>query len=312
MSKLIAESGSPRRPKVSIGLPVFNGEQYLQAALDSILAQTHADFELVISDNGSTDATEDICRRYAKSDARIRYYRHDKTRGVTWNFRQVVLPSSGEYFLWVAADDRMAPNYVECCLKVLEQDGEVVLCYSKAVVVDETGTPIQQEEQFLEAESAAPHERFRELIRMDHNCGALFGLIRAHILKRTPIHGDFADSDRCVLAELALYGKFFRIPEYLFFHREHRRRVTRMFPTRQARTYKLLADRPPRLVFPHFRQFWEYVFCIQRAPICWDERFHCYLEMLVWVRDNSRRLLADLRFVVSRALRPLWKTHYTG
>jgi glycosyltransferase involved in cell wall biosynthesis len=311
MSNPMAELKLSCKPKLSIGLPVFNGQSYLEQALESVLAQTFKDFELVISDNGSTDATEDISGRYAARDSRIRYYRHNKTRGVTWNFRQVVLLSSGEYFMWLPADDSLAPDYVERCLNVLEQNPDVVLCYSKAVVLDEASNPIRDEEQRLDADSEKPHERFRELIRMDHNCGALFGVIRADILKKTSIHGDFADSDRCLLAELALYGKYFRIPEYLFFRREHSQRVTRKYPSRYQRTLKLNPGRPPRFVFPHFRQFWEYVFCIRRAPLNWRERFRCYLEMLTWVRGNACRLVGDLRVVVAQAIKPLWHA-YSG
>src|ERR1700693_4622631 len=109
-------------PMVSIGLPVYNGEVYLRQALDSILAQTFSDFELVISDNASTDSTEVICREYAAVDSRIRYRRQTRNRGVTWNFRQVVLLSSGKYFLWTSCDDLLAPNYVERCIEVLEND----------------------------------------------------------------------------------------------------------------------------------------------------------------------------------------------
>ncbi len=299
-----------RRVQVSIGLPVFNGERYLKQALDSILSQTFQDFELVISDNGSSDSTELICREYASADRRIRYQQQTYTHAVTWNFRQVALLASGEYFLWVAADDTLVPTYVERCLEVLHQHPEVVLCYSKAIVMDEEGNCLRREEQQLDAHSEKPHERFRELIRMDHNCGALFGLIRADILSKTPIHSDFADSDRCVLAELALYGQYYRIPEYLFCHREHSQRVTRMYPSRQERTFRLYPECPPKIVFPHFRQFWEYICCIHRAPLKWSERLRCYAQMLRWLKDNTKRLLHDMKFVVRQAVKPFWRADY--
>jgi glycosyltransferase involved in cell wall biosynthesis len=305
MNSEVAEANTEVRPRVSIGVPVFNGERYLEQALDSIFAQTYQNFELIISDNGSSDGTEAICRRYAAADSRIRYYRHDKTRGVTWNFRQVVLRSTGEYFMWVAADDRLAPDYVERCVEVLDRESQVVLCYCRSVDMDEDGTVLRREEPELNTGASQPHERFRELIRMDHNCAALFGLIRAGILKLTPIHGDFADSDRSVLAELALYGKYYQIPQDLFFHHDHAERVTRQFPSRQQRMFKLHAERPPRFVLPHFRQFWEYLASIQRAPLPWGERLRCYLHMLGWIRDNSPRLWSDLRFVAWQILQPL-------
>ncbi len=131
------------RPMVSIGLPVHNGEAYLRQALDSILSQTFRQFELVISDNASDDKTETICREYAAVDARIRYHRQTRNRGVTWNFRQVVLLSLAKYFLWTSHDDLMGPNYVERCVTILEHNPSVVLCYSEPMNIDEAGTQFE-------------------------------------------------------------------------------------------------------------------------------------------------------------------------
>ena len=100
------------RPRVSIGLPVYNGENFLEFALDSILGQTFQDFELIISDNASTDATESICRRYAAKDSRIRYYRNPNNQGAAQNYNRVFALARGEYFKWAAHDDVCKPNYL--------------------------------------------------------------------------------------------------------------------------------------------------------------------------------------------------------
>src|SRR5438105_6865480 len=188
----------PLRPMVSIGLPVYNGETYLPQVLDSVLAQSFSDFELIISDNASTDSTEMICRKYAAADTRIRYHRQPWNRGVTWNFRQVALLSSGKYFLWTSHDDLLAPNYIERCIEILESDPSVVLCYSNAIYMDEAGRQFEPKQQ-LEFDQPSPHERFRRLMGLSHSCVALFGVIRLDVLKSTSIHGDFADRDRCLL-----------------------------------------------------------------------------------------------------------------
>ena len=287
-------------PTVSIGLPVFNGEQFLEQSLDSILSQTYTNFELIISDNASSDRTESICRQYAERDARLRYYRQPRNRGVTWNFRQVALLARGEYFLWIAHDDRFAPEYLERCHGFLQNNTTTVLCYSKAVEMDEYGTQLTRKEQVLRADAPFPHQRFREMIRMEHNCEFIFGMMRTTVLKKTSIHGDFPDSDRCVLAELALYGEFHELPEYLFFHREHAQRVTKQFPTRQERMLRLNPDRRLRMVFPHFRQFCEYLTAIHRAPLRCLESIRCYLQMLSWLRDYKDRLANNVKYVVAR------------
>jgi glycosyltransferase involved in cell wall biosynthesis len=296
-------------PTVSIGLPVYNGSRYLRQAVDSILAQTFQDFELVISDNASSDDTQAICETYAAQNPRVRYYRAPQNRGVTWNFRRVALHSSGELFMWVAHDDILAPEYVERCLEVLQKHPESVLCYSAAADIDEEGTPVPHHEFGARVDAASAHIRFRDLMRMEHLCEPIFGLMRSAILKKTPIHGDFPDSDRCVLAELALYGPFYRIPEPLFFRREHSGRVTLQTPSRQDRLAIIRPGRQTRFVFPHFRQFWEYVAAVHRAPLKAGERARCYLEILRWIRNNSHRLLRDLRYVVNQAIRPRHTEH---
>src|SRR3546814_12920885 len=91
--------------RVTIGLPVYNGANYLAAAIESILAQTVADFDLIISDNASTDATEQICRAYAGADRRIRYVRQPQTLGAAANFNLLARMSEKPYFKWAAPDD---------------------------------------------------------------------------------------------------------------------------------------------------------------------------------------------------------------
>jgi glycosyltransferase involved in cell wall biosynthesis len=285
------------RPMVSIGLPVYNGEAYLRQALDSILAQTYHQFELVISDNASNDRTEMICREYVATDARISYHRQTRNRGVTWNFRQVVLLSSAKYFLWTSHDDLLAPDYVERCVAILEQNRNVVLCYPDPLNIDEAGRKFQPGCE-LKADLPRPHQRFRELIGLDHSCVALFGMIRADVLKKTSIHGDFADGDRCTLVELALRGDYYRIPEHLFFHREHSGRFTHQHPSRHEQTRRANPDQRTRFVFPHFRILQEYILAVHRAPLSWAERFRCYLHLLNWVRWYRGRFWSDIKFSI--------------
>ncbi len=287
--------GGGRRLKVSIGLPVYNGETYLRGLLDSVLAQTFGEFELIISDNASTDATETICREYEAADARIHYHRQARNHGVTWNFRQVVLLSSGTYFLWTSHDDLMAPKYVERCVEVLDKDPSVVLCHSSSIYLDDAGNQFEPKTQFV-FDQPEPHQRFRRLMSMSHNCMVLYGLIRMDVLRKTSIQADFADGDRCALAELGLHGRYHRIAEPLFFHREHASRFTHQHPSRQARTRLANPDRPMRLVFPVFRVLKEGVLAVHRAPLGRMERFRCYLELVNWVRRYIGLLCSDLKF----------------
>jgi glycosyltransferase involved in cell wall biosynthesis len=298
---------SSDKPRVSVALPVFNGEKYVAEALDSILAQTYTDFEVIICDNGSTDSTGEICRGYVDRDFRVRYFRNTVNRGVHRNFTRGVKLSRGEYFMWLAHDDKLAPEFLERCVAVLDREPSVVLVYPKAIDIDDQGNHLAYKEQNLNVSSPQAHKRFRELIRMDHNCEASFGLIRGDVLRRTGVLGNYADADRVLLSELALYGPYFKVPEFLFLHREHPLRATKVYPNRFDRTASLTPERPGKIVFPHFRQLAEYLLCIRRVPLTWRERIRCCQEMLRWTLQYWRRLQNDVKVVGVHILRRIMR-----
>ena len=212
-------------PRLSIGLPVFNGADYLEEALISILAQTFTDFELVISDNASTDRTEDICRAYAMKDKRVKYYRNPKNIGATQNWYRVFDLSCGEYFASAAHDDLYAADYMEKCISVLDRDPSIIDCYSKTQIIDGQGSRMDDGRisKMLAAKidtiSSSPSVRLYNVIGVDYLCIQLYGVMRAQALRDTKVFVGYYGCDRNTLAELALMGKIFEIPEYLFFHR---------------------------------------------------------------------------------------------
>jgi len=290
---------SSDRPRVSIAVPVYNGDNYVAEAIDSALAQTYKNFELIIADNASTDRSPEICRAYVERDARVQYHASEVNRGVYWNFRRSLALARGEYFMWLAHDDKLAPEYLEKCVAALDRDPSAVLSYPKAIDIDEQGNPVLFKEQRLTSGTTTPHERFRELIRMDHNCEAIFGLMRSSVLERVPVFGRFADADRVLLAELSLHGSYSQVPEFLFLHREHTQRATNVYPSsRFERTAILIPEKAGKIVFPHCRQFREYLKAIQRSPLTVHERILCYREMARCVRQNGRRMLRDVKEVI--------------
>lgn len=209
------------KPRVSIGIPVRNGRPFLQEALNSLLAQTYPDFELIISDNASTDETEAICRTFAAKDARIRYYRNNENLGLGRNFNRVFELSTGEYFKWAAADDLCRPNYLARCLQVLDTDPTVVLAYSKTQFIDENGNFLKRKDPGWDLRSEATHERLRYVIYAGHWVNATSGLIRRNALLRTRLMPTYPGGDYRLLGELSLIGKFFEVPECLFLRRLH-------------------------------------------------------------------------------------------
>ncbi len=207
--------------RVSIGLPVYNGERFLKEALDSILAQTFEDFELIISDNASYDKTEEICREYASRDRRIRYHRFEKNHGAARNYNYVFGMSRGEYFRWATADDFCAPESLRKCVNVLDHEPEVVLCYPKTTIVDEEGNHVREYDDNLDLRYSSAVERFSQFKRRIGLCNVHYGLIRSMALRQTSLLGNYPGADVVLLAELTLYGQFYEIPESLFFRRFH-------------------------------------------------------------------------------------------
>lgn len=126
-------------PKVSIGLPVYNGAQYLVAAIESILVQTFGDFELIISDNASTDGTAVICQRFAAQDARILYVRQPLNCGASANFDFVLKAAKAPLFMWFAADDLCEPNFLALLVECHRNDRAIVLATTDITDVDAAG-----------------------------------------------------------------------------------------------------------------------------------------------------------------------------
>lgn len=208
--------------RVSIGLPVYNGERFLREALDSLLAQTYSDFDLVISDNASTDQTEAICRAYAGKDRRVRYYRNKENIGAAYNYRRVFELSNAKYFKWATADDLCEPQHLARCAAVLDSDPSVVLAYPKARFIDEDGRVLDVHDPGWDLQSEAAHERLRYVLFAGHWVNAIYGLMRADALSRTRLLASYPGGDYRVLTELVLLGKFVELRDYFFLRRLHR------------------------------------------------------------------------------------------
>jgi glycosyltransferase involved in cell wall biosynthesis len=287
-----------RPPRLSIGLPVYNGENYLAESLEALLGQTYENFELIISDNGSTDATPDICHRYVKADSRVQYYRQPENIGSTPNHNFVFAKSRGELFKWAAADDLYARNLLECCVRALEEYPRVVLAHSWTAAIDSDGNVTQALEYPLATNSARAPERFRSMLfgtgRNDYGvirADDQYGVIRAKVLRRVAPHGSHYHADRTIMTEIALYGPFHQTPDWLYFRRDHPRRPGHAYPTVRGWCTNLDPRRANRIWHPTVRLLAEYVLgyvrAIERAPISRAERLECYSHLLGWLGSRS-------------------------
>ena len=213
---------SPAVPQLTIGLVVYNGERYLRAALDSLRAQTYTNFEMIISDNASTDATEQIARDVASRDERIRYIRHPINRGLARNLNYVVREARGEYFMWAGHDDLHARDFIEQCVRVLDAHPDVVYAYGKTLLIDEGDRVFGREINRFDLSARSPNKRFWEqlIVRGGQN---FYGILRTSVLRSIAPHGTIPWAERVMFAELSLHGGLVLVPEATFFWRRHPR-----------------------------------------------------------------------------------------
>ncbi|HMH54126.1 MAG TPA: glycosyltransferase [Candidatus Acidoferrum sp.] len=283
-------------PRVSIGLPVYNGAKYLHGSLASLLKQDFEDFELIISDNASTDDTEEICRSYAATDRRIRYQRNRLNVGSARNYRQVFESARGEFFKWCSHDDVCRPAFVRRCLDVFDAEpSSVVLVYPLCDLIDEAGTVIGRARGSVETRQRRPHRRLAHVLRNFSYAYPIWGVIRTECLRKSGLTGSVWYWDEVLLAELALYGQIIEIPEVLSEQRCHQENALALCSagqgtevagnpskanrtTRRAlRTWADPLSHGGMLWLPNQEEhYWEYAKRIHRSPLPTRDKLLCY------------------------------------
>ena len=287
-------TGAEHTPLVSIGLPVFNGESYVEDAIRTIIAQTFEDFELIIADNASTDGTREICAKWSEADERVRWARTEAHTGAARNFNRAFGLARGTYFKWAAHDDLIEPTYLERCVETLQSDREIVLAHSEMNEIDERGE-ITRELLYgiQDGDHDDPARRFRGAIALDHGCFDVFGVIRRGALAETRLIAPYLGSDRVLLAELALKGRFKRVPEKLFHSREHPERSIRMRSDREREQW-FGAGKPAARMRPNWKRLGAVRDALSRARISLACRQRCRLAILRWTLQQRGSLFREL------------------
>lgn len=291
------------RALVSIGLPVRNGATFIAEAIESILAQTFPDFELIISDNASTDATPEICRSYAAADRRIRFFRQETNIGAAPNFNLVFHRSSGKYFKWAAHDDLIRPTYLARCVAALEADPDAVLCQPIVEIVDSAGEREIYDHGAFGTGRSRQSDRLAARLRA-RRCTEVFGVIRRDALEGSALIADHVGADRTLLIELALRGRFLSVPEILFVNRDHPARFTRRHKTLHAQAAWYAAAGPQRRVLRTWILYSACLDLVQRHVPAPAERRRCYLQILwsiAYRRRWFRLLMEPVEAIAPRA-----------
>jgi glycosyltransferase involved in cell wall biosynthesis len=210
-------------PKVTLAMPVRNGADFIESAIESLLAQTFEDLELIVTDNASTDRTAEIVRAIAARDDRVHYHLNPVNFGAAGNYNRGFELSRGQYLKWCAHDDLISPEFVERCVAALDARPDAVLAFARTEVIDENGDHLDWHEDgfmpSLESDSAA--RRFGAAIRQAGTCFPIFGLFRSDALRRSTLHRPYYGSDRALIAEAALLGKVLLVEDAVFYNRHH-------------------------------------------------------------------------------------------
>ena len=284
------------RPYVSVGLAVYNGERFLVETLDSILGQSLSDFEVIISDNGSTDATEQICLTYAAQNPHVRYYREEKNRGFAWNYNRLPALAEGKYFKWADADDLLEPSFLARCVDVLDQRADVVLAYTHIAQIDETGKPMGTRSGALQLSAASPYDRLK--IALQHgghwaSADPLFGVMRRDRLLKTRLMPCYHGGDKACIAELSLQGQFFEIPAPLFLRRHHP--SAQSYNTADLKwLQRFFKSDDAAILLPTWSLYRDHMTTIRKAALTRTEKVQLLAALLRAAKWNARTLLNEV------------------
>jgi glycosyltransferase involved in cell wall biosynthesis len=279
-------------PRLTVGLPVYNGATFLAESIEALLGQTFGDFELIISDNASTDATPDICHAYAQVDSRIVVHRQERNVGLAPNHNFVAYQARGELFKWASNDDLYARDLLERCVAAMDERPDIVLAHSWTAMIDSVGVVTMALPYPLRTSSLHAPERFRSLL-FDDGGDDDGGVIRTPVLLRTAMKDSYHHADRTTFTEVGLYGPFHQVPDWLYFRRDHPERAERAHPSVRARCANMDPRRADRLRHPVVRLYgeylWEYVAMVGRSPLPASEKAACYRHLVEWAGSRALR-----------------------
>lgn len=309
-------------PRVTIGVPVYNGERFIRATVDSLLAQSYTDFELIIADNASTDGTESICREYQAKDPRVIYIRNPRNLGPAANYNVPLDAARGELFKWNAADDVCGPDFLKVCVDALDCNPDAVLAYPRTKVIDADGNFVRDYDYELDLSHPRPHVRLRRLTLVHHKrhgAHEMFGVMRKEKLILAGKKRCHVRADSVVLARMALLGKLLRVESFQFYNRDHNARSSKYLGRRNVRPNSWISgyigvgplpsaewwdpSLKGKIVFPEWRVMQEYFRAVAEMPLSAGDRAMCRLSLSYYVARHTPKLMRDVLIASEQALR---------
>lgn len=291
-------------PKVIIGLPVYNGQKYLGAAIESHLSQTFTDFDLVISDNGSTDATPEICAEYGIKDNRVKYLRSEENRGILWNHRRVLdaIKGPNQYFRWAGADDIMEPGLLQTMVTALDTRSEVVAVVPGVKNIDDKGEIFRSDDRTLDLQSADVVARAREVLMANYQHVVAYGLIRSAALQAMRTQPDYIGWDPIFIWELALRGQIVQPPGPVLLRRFHPGSISRVKTVNEMRKW-VEPNSKAGMNFPHWTWAYERARALMGCPMPARDRWRIGMFLARFTLWQRGPLFHDVTQATRRMLR---------
>ena len=290
--------------RLGIGLPVYNGQRYLGAAIESHLSQSFGDFDLVISDNGSTDATPEICMGYASKDKRVKYLRSAENRGILWNHRRVfaAMESPTPYFRWAGADDIVGPGLLEAMVAVLDARPEVEAVMPDTKNIDEHDAIIGSMGRVLDLQSSDVFERAHDILVANYQHVIAYGLLRASTLRLMRTGPDYVGWDPVFIWELALRGKIVQLAGPVLLRRFHPGSISRVKTVKEMRKW-VEPNSKAGMNFPHWTWAYERARALFACPLSTRDRLRIGMFLARYTMWQRVSLARDVTQAARRTLR---------
>ena len=267
-------------PRLTVGLPVYNGERYLDETIQAIRAQSYEDFELFVADNASTDGTRDIVEAHAAEDPRIVLDVATENRGASYNWNRCYAQAATEFFTWACADDIPLPGKYDACIQLLDSWPEAVLAYSGTELIDEHGALTGPFDDIGPVEEDTQAARLERIVRDLVLVHPLFGVIRTDVLTTTRGMEPYKRADTVLLGELALRGHFAFTPDVHFHRRMHPEVSMQGSDEAIAAHYTGSPSSGP--IFPNARLLRGHLEAIKEAPLSRAEKLQAVRALRRW------------------------------
>jgi glycosyltransferase involved in cell wall biosynthesis len=280
------------KPRISIGMPAYNSAATIGVAIESLLAQSFDDFELIVSDNASTDATREIVEDLARRDRRIRYLRHNENIGANLNYSHVFERSSGEFFKWSSSSDWCAPEFLEACLKSLEPRPEAVLAAPRTRLFEGEPSNYRDYTHDVEILDATPSQRLQHLFQDLRLNNAMNGLIRSKALRATRLIRPYFGADIVLIGHLALLGAFLRVDAPLYYRRMEIATSTALQSAEAVERHHFPRV-SAKVLFQVTKRHLGWFAAAAATPMTFKERLRVYRQLSRRVRWDRDLLFAD-------------------